>query len=120
MRTARGLFSSWATPASRDPMVASFSLCRNFWVRSSTICTSDPVLALELEVEASNIEEVLDAEEDFQAVEGLGQEVPGAGGERALPRLGPRVGGQHHPGEVAVPRDRTLPPHGHARAMRHH
>src|SRR5258708_6070160 len=39
--TASGLFSSWATPASSDPMVATFSLCSSRSVRSRTVWSSE-------------------------------------------------------------------------------
>ena len=49
-------------------------------------------MALQVEIEAARIEEVPDAQHDLEAVEGLRQEILGAGLEGALLRLAGRVG----------------------------
>ena len=40
LSTVSGLFSSWATPASSEPMVAIFSLCSSRSVRCLTVSSS--------------------------------------------------------------------------------
>src|SRR5256712_5686797 len=64
------------------------------------------VVALELEVETTGVEQILDAEEDFQTVKGLGEKVLRAGRERALLRFRRHIGGQHEHGQIDVPGDR--------------
>jgi hypothetical protein len=52
------------------------------------------VVAVEIEVEAARVQEVADPQHDLETVEGLGEEILGAGLERPLLGVAGRVGGQ--------------------------
>ena len=77
-------------------------------------------MAPEVEVEVSRVEEILDPQEHLDPVKRLGQEVLGAGLQRALLRLGGRIGREDQDREIDILGDLKLSHDGDPIQIRHH
>ena len=65
----------------------------------------DLVLILQLEMKKARLQQVADAQHDFDRIQGFGQEVCRPAGQRATLGLGRRIRGEHQDREVSIRRN---------------